>query len=108
MATRAGRTTTAAGGAREWLLRLLGRPVPTPVGPATLADLAPGRRGRVVALDHGSPVAERLAHLGLLEGVELEVLRRAPTGDPIEVRATGFALSLRRDEARALLVEASG
>jgi ferrous iron transport protein A len=72
---------------------------------ATLADLAPGRRGRILSLDHTLPIAERLAHLGLLEGTVLEVLRRAPAGDPIEIRVAGFALSLRRSEAVAVRIE---
>ena len=81
---------------------------PPASGAGTLADLRPGVRVRVVSLDASSAVADRLAHLGLIEGAELEVVRRAPTGDPIEIRTTGFSLFLRRDEARALLVETSG
>jgi len=41
----------------------------------------------------------------LIEGVEVEVLRRAPAGDPIEIRVMGYALSLRKVDAAAILVE---
>jgi len=40
-----------------------------------------------------------------LPGTRVEVLRVAPLGDPIEVRVRGFALSIRRDEARGVEVE---
>jgi ferrous iron transport protein A len=33
------------------------------------------------------------------------VERVAPLGDPVEIHVRGFALSLRKDEASALLVE---
>ena len=42
--------------------------------------------------------------LGLLEGSDIQVTRRAIGGDPIEVLVMGYALSLRRDEARLVEV----
>ncbi len=43
--------------------------------------------------------------MGVVEGVRVTVVRRAPAGDPIEIRVHGYALSLRRDEARGVEVE---
>jgi ferrous iron transport protein A len=43
--------------------------------------------------------------MGLTPGVELQVVRVAPLGDPVEVRVRGTSVSLRKDEAAALLVE---
>jgi Fe2+ transport system protein FeoA len=76
------------------------------VGGVTLADLRPGQRARVVRC-HGleQPLGQRLLHLGLLRGREIEVLRRAPSGDPMEVRVLDSCLSLRRTEARLVEVE---
>jgi Fe2+ transport system protein FeoA len=42
--------------------------------------------------------------LGVIEGQPFHVVRTAPTGDPIEIEILGYALSLRRDEARLVLV----
>jgi len=42
--------------------------------------------------------------LGLLEGSEVAVIRRAIGGDPIEVEIMGYALSLRRSEARHVIL----
>lgn len=44
----------------------------------------------------------RLMEMGLLPGTVVEVLRIAPLGDPIELRLRGYALSLRREQARAI------
>jgi len=51
------------------------------------------------------PLAQRIMSLGLLEGSEVQVVRRAPAGDPIEIRVMDYALSLRRDEASTIRVE---
>jgi ferrous iron transport protein A len=43
--------------------------------------------------------------MGLLEGEELELLGRAPWGDPLDVRLRGYRLSLRVSEARRVHVQ---
>lgn len=48
---------------------------------------------------------QRLMEMGLIEGSEIELIRRAPTGDPLELRVMGYVLSLRRSEAARILVE---
>ena len=45
--------------------------------------------------------------MGLTPGTEFEVTRTAPLGDPVEIRVRGFDLSLRKDEAAILKIEAS-
>lgn len=70
-----------------------------------LAELAAGERARVIAVDAGSDAARRLMDLGLIRGTPVEVMRRAPLGDPIEVRLRGFMLTLRRSEAEHITVE---
>ena len=48
----------------------------------------------------GEPlVARRLMELGLVPGTHVEVVRRAPLGDPIELRLRQVHLSIRRSEA---------
>ena len=53
-----------------------------------------------------SPLRRRLLALGLVPGCQLQVLRRAPLGDPIEVRVRHTSLALRREEAAVLGVRA--
>ncbi len=44
--------------------------------------------------------------LGLIEGTEVEVLGRAPLGDPIRLRVGDYDLSLRSNEASLIDVNA--
>jgi Fe2+ transport system protein FeoA len=49
-------------------------------------------------------VAGRLRALGFVPGTRVEVLRRAPLGDPVEYGLRGTRVSLRRSEARHVQV----
>ncbi len=70
-----------------------------------LADLGLRRRARILSVTGAVPLRRRLLELGMLPGTPIEVMRVAPMGDPIEVRLRGYALSLRREDARAVTVE---
>lgn len=72
----------------------------------TLDTLKDGQRAVVRGLDHETGIATRLMEMGLFEGVHVTVLRRAPLGDPLEIQVGDYRLSLRRDEARHVRVEA--
>ena len=48
---------------------------------------------------------QKLLQMGLIKGTELTVVRKAPLGDPIEIKLAGFNLTLRKAEADALDVE---
>ena len=71
----------------------------------TLAQLSPGDRGKVAKVGGDSEAARRLMEMGLMRGTAVEVVRRAPLGDPLEVKVRGFMLTLRRSEAEHIEVE---
>jgi ferrous iron transport protein A len=72
----------------------------------SLGNMNVGDRGRVAGFAAGSKSYRRkLLAMGLTPGTEFTVSRYAPLGDPVEIRVRGFSLSLRKDEAAALLVE---
>jgi ferrous iron transport protein A len=72
-----------------------------------LREMSPGDRGRVQGFEEGGRAyRRRLLSMGLTPGVEFQVVRVAPLGDPVEVRVRGTSLSLRKGEAAALRVEA--
>jgi ferrous iron transport protein A len=48
---------------------------------------------------------EKLLRMGLIKGTEFSITRKAPLGDPIEIKLKGFNLTLRKAEADALEVE---
>jgi ferrous iron transport protein A len=65
----------------------------------TLDRLEPGERGIVARLDGSPGAVRRLMELGIVPGTEIEVVRRAPLGDPIELKLRRVHLALRREEA---------
>lgn len=74
----------------------------------TLDALAVGRRARVHAISGDGHVRRRLLEMGMCKGTGVEVVRRAPFGDPIELRVRGYALSLRAEQAALVLVTPEG
>lgn len=71
-----------------------------------LATLKPGETGRITQIDVEGPLKRRLMDMGILVGEEIKVEKVAPLGDPIEVKIKMYKLSLRKKEARNILVEA--
>jgi ferrous iron transport protein A len=72
----------------------------------TLNEIAVGQTGTVVGFIKGtSAYRQKLLAMGLLKGTRFKVVRVAPMGDPMEITVRDFSLSLRRDEAKALLVQ---
>lgn len=72
----------------------------------TLRNLTAGDRGQVAGYEEGGRAyRKKLLSMGLTPGTELEVVRVAPMGDPVEIRVRGTSVSLRKGEAEALQVE---
>lgn len=73
---------------------------------ARLQEMAVGESGTVAGYVKGaSAYREKLLAMGLTKGTTFTVQRIAPMGDPVEIRVRDFALSLRKGESSALLVE---
>jgi ferrous iron transport protein A len=71
----------------------------------SLDKLRPGQSGRISALQGEDALMQRLMEMGLFEGEEVEVIRVAPLGDPIEIRLGDYFLSLRRSEAARVQID---
>ncbi|MCM0031583.1 FeoA family protein [Sandarakinorhabdus limnophila] len=71
--------------------------------------LAVGEVALIAAIDRAGldpGTAQRLCELGFDEGVDVEILHRAPFGgDPLAVRVGNMVVALRRDMARLIEVE---
>lgn len=65
-----------------------------------LNRLGVGCCGFVVAVGGDRELKRRLLEMGFCNGAPVEVIRRAPLGDPIEFRLRGYCLSLREEQAR--------
>ncbi len=68
-----------------------------------LADIKEPKTVRVVNIVGADAV--RILEMGITPGVELEILRMAPLGFPIEIKVRGYLLSLREAEAVCIEIE---
>ncbi|MDO9543004.1 MAG: ferrous iron transport protein A [Kiritimatiellia bacterium] len=76
------------------------------MSPQMLLKLKPGQKGRILKILGTGAIRRRILDMGLVNGAEVEVERVAPRGDPLEVKITGYHISLRKDEAANIFVEA--
>ena len=74
----------------------------------TLADLHVGDSGVVEALQGRGNIQHRLVDMGVVKGTRITVVKKAPLGDPIEVKVKGCALALRMNEAAIVSVAVEG
>lgn len=70
-----------------------------------LSDAKIGSAGVLESVDLPADVSHHLAHLGFLPGASIEVLRRAPAGDPRVYRVDGVDVGLRNETARHIFLK---
>ncbi|MGL5574563.1 MAG: FeoA family protein [Sarcina sp.] len=71
---------------------------------STLDLLAIGEKARVKGLVKESKVKRKLLDMGVTPGVEVKIVGKAPMGDPINIEVRGYKLTLRKSEAKDILV----
>lgn len=71
----------------------------------TLDKLRPGQSAVVIQIDGQGALKRRLVDMGLTPGVKVFVRKVAPLGDPIELNLRGYELSLRKEDAKNILIE---
>jgi ferrous iron transport protein A len=65
-----------------------------------LHQLAVGARARISSVSScNHPICHKLLSMGIVEGQEVTLKGIAPLGDPIQIEALGYKLSLRKCEA---------
>ena len=73
-----------------------------------LADLPLHRMAQILSVGGNRALRRRLMELGLVPGTPVKVVNVAPMGDPLELSVRGCRLSIRRKQAKALLIRKSG
>lgn len=71
----------------------------------TLKESRVGDTVRVVKLHGEGAVKRRIMDMGLTKGVDVQVRKVAPLGDPIEVTVRGYELSIRKADAEMIEVD---
>ena len=71
----------------------------------TLKQAKIGDTVRVVKLHGEGAVKRRIMDMGITKGVEVNIRKVAPLGDPVEVTVRGYELSIRKADAEMIEVE---
>ena len=71
----------------------------------TLDRFAIGESGVVVKVSGERKIRRRLYDMGITNGAEIYLRKKAPLGDPIEVTVRSYELSLRSNEAACVALE---
>lgn len=70
----------------------------------TLKSLNPGESGTIIRIKGKGPIKRRLMDMGIVRGSEVTVEKRAPLGDPIEIKIKDYSLTLRKEDAENILI----
>ncbi|OLA44806.1 MAG: ferrous iron transport protein A [Firmicutes bacterium CAG:552_39_19] len=73
----------------------------------TLDKLAIGQSAKIIAVGGEGSLRNRLIDMGLIPKTTVMLRKVAPMGDPIEIRLRGYELTLRKEDAAVITVEAT-
>ena len=71
----------------------------------TVDRLKKNECGRVVSLSCTGALRRRIIDMGITPGAQIILRKVAPFGDPLEINVRGYELSIRKSEAKQILVE---
>ncbi len=71
----------------------------------TLKEAKVGETVSVMKLHGEGAVKRRIMDMGLTKGVEVQIRKVAPLGDPIEVTVRGYELSIRKADAEMIEIK---
>ena len=70
-----------------------------------LDNLCSGKRAKIRCHHAKGAVRQRLLDLGFVPESEIDIVRRAPLGDPIQCKVANYNVTLRKSEASLIEVE---
>jgi len=71
----------------------------------TLNEIVKGQIARITQINGENAISMRLMEMGLIDGEQIQLLGKAPLGDPLEFAVRGYRLSLRLNEAKCVEVK---
>lgn len=71
----------------------------------TLKSAQIGETVKVLKFNGEGAVKRRLMDMGITKGTSIYIRKVAPLGDPIEVTVRGYELSLRKDDAKNIIID---
>ena len=73
----------------------------------TLDELAVGESGVIKTVGGNGPLRCRFLDMGLIPRTIVKKIKVAPLGDPIQISIRGYELTLRKEDAEKIELEAS-
>lgn len=70
-----------------------------------LDEMKKGETGLIKQVEGEGRIRRRLFDMGVTPGAEVYLRKVAPFGDPIEITLRGYELSLRKVEAKSVVVD---
>jgi ferrous iron transport protein A len=70
----------------------------------TVADLRVGESGVINGFQNSS-LTLKLLEMGFLPGSKVKLNFKAPLGDPLSIRVSGYNVSIRLDEAAMIILQ---
>lgn len=70
-----------------------------------LENLAIGKSAVIVSVGGTGALRQHFLDMGLIQGVEITMVKYAPMGDPIEIKIHDFELTLRKEDAQKIEVK---
>ncbi len=71
----------------------------------TLNDLPIGKTATVITVGGEGALRQHFLDMGLIPNATVTMVKRAPMGDPIEVRIRSYELTLRTSEAQQIIID---
>ena len=71
----------------------------------TINELKTGQSAKILSVGGEGALRQHLLDMGVIPGVEMTLVKYAPMGDPIEIRISGYELTLRLDDAKRIEIE---
>lgn len=68
----------------------------------TVKNMKIGETAKVVKLHGEGAVKRRIMDMGITKGVEVQLRKVAPLGDPLEIHVRGYELTIRKDDAEMI------
>ncbi len=72
----------------------------------TLDELTIGERGKVSKVGGSGALRQHFLDMGVIPDTVIEIVKFAPTGDPVEIKLHGYELTIRKEDAAKIEIEA--
>lgn len=71
----------------------------------TLSSVKKGQSCKIIKINNSETMIKKLNKLGLVEGTEIKIIRKALFNGPIEILIRSYYLAIRISDANQIIVE---